>query len=206
MSPRVSATLVVVMLAAYSTLPNSVAFARQTEETEAKTRVQNDFFETNIRPLLIENCYDCHSVEAGESSGKLRLDDREATRRGGVRGPAVVAGSIDDSLLVKAIRYDDPEMQMPPDGKLEDSQILLLESWIASGAYDPRNPEGDEPLEDSTADPRKHWTFQTPKLAEPPTLATATSRDILDAVVAQRLDQHDLQPASVAEKVTLLRR
>ena len=73
-----------------------------------------DFFESRIRPILVENCYDCHSVEKGKSKGGLRVDDREALRRGGDSGPAVVEGKPGESLLLSAMRHDDPDLEMPP--------------------------------------------------------------------------------------------
>ena len=95
------------------------------------------FFESKIRPVLVEQCLACHSAEAGKVKGGLRLDSAEAMLRGGDGGPAVVPGDAEGSLLVEAIRYDS-YLQMPPSGKLPDATIAAFERWIAAGAPDPR--------------------------------------------------------------------
>ena len=91
--------------------------------------------EKKIRPLLAANCYRCHGSEKQEAG--LRLDYQFTRRSGGASGPAIVAGKPEESLLVKALRYDNEDLQMPPDGKLADEQIALLTQWIVSGAEAP---------------------------------------------------------------------
>lgn len=75
-----------------------------------------DFFEKKIRPILTESCYKCHSLERGKAKGDLTLDTRGALLKGGKTGPAIVPGAPDKSLLITAIHYTDPDMQMPPNG------------------------------------------------------------------------------------------
>src|SRR4051812_10229503 len=77
-----------------------------------------EFFEKRVRPVLVEHCYSCHSALAKKPKGGLLLDTRAATRQGGDSGPAVVPGKVGDSWLVRAVRYTDPDVRMPPDGKL----------------------------------------------------------------------------------------
>src|SRR3954471_11591222 len=72
------------------------------------------FFEQKIRPVLIEHCYKCHSAEAEKVKGGLRLDSHEGWRKGGESGPAIIPGQPDKSLLIKAVRYLDKDLQMPP--------------------------------------------------------------------------------------------
>ena len=79
------------------------------------------FFESKIRPILVEHCYECHSIEAGVSESGLRLDTRNALREGGDRGAAVVAGKPKESLLLSAISHADPDLQMPP----RDAPVVL---------------------------------------------------------------------------------
>src|SRR5918992_3468 len=79
---------------------------------------QVQFFEKQVRPLLVKHCYECHSAGAKKLKGGLRLDSRQGVTRGGDSGPAVVAGEPEMSLLVRAVRYDDPELQMPPEHRL----------------------------------------------------------------------------------------
>ena len=83
----------------------------------ALTAAGDDFFESQIRPVLVENCYGCHSAEAGKSKGGLQLDTREGIRSGGDDGPAVVPGDLEKSLLIEAIRWHDPDIGMPPEKK-----------------------------------------------------------------------------------------
>src|SRR5262245_45497866 len=77
-----------------------------------------EFFERKIRPLLIQHCYKCHGPEAKRAKGDLRLDSRKGIHEGGANGPALVAGEPAKSLLIKAVRYEDKQLRMPPDGKL----------------------------------------------------------------------------------------
>ena len=94
-------------------------------------------FEAKVRPLLIERCHKCHAGKA--MKGGLRLDSREALLKGGDTGPAIVPGDPDKSLLIKAVRYTDKDLKMPPkDKKLSDAEIEHLETWVRLGAPDPR--------------------------------------------------------------------
>src|SRR5688500_16263512 len=82
-----------------------------------------DFFEKHIRPVLAERCYECHSVQAKKSKGKLLVDTRESLLKGGETGAAVVPGQSDKSLLITAIRYSHEDLQMPPKDPLTKAQI-----------------------------------------------------------------------------------
>ena len=98
-----------------------------------------EFFEKRIRPLLAEHCLDCHSPEH-KIKGELRLDLREGWLAGGELGAVIVPGKPEESLLIKAVRYFDTKLQMPPKVKLSDAQVADLEAWIKMGAPDPRVP------------------------------------------------------------------
>ena len=90
-----------------------------------------DFFEQKIRPVLVERCYACHSTEAANKQnlkGALFLDSREALRKGGYSGPAIVPGKPNESLLIAAIRHD--TIEMPPKEKLPTNVIADFERWI----------------------------------------------------------------------------
>ncbi|RPH77470.1 MAG: hypothetical protein EHM77_07985, partial [Planctomycetaceae bacterium] len=110
----------------------------QVASAQSPEREGLDWFETKIRPVLVEHCYGCHSVEA-EQAGKLRgelwLDSRDASRSGGESGPAVVPGKPDESLLLSALRHDG--FEMPPKGKLSEEIIVDFVKWIELGAPDP---------------------------------------------------------------------
>lgn len=99
-----------------------------------------EFFEQKIRPVLEASCYTCHSTQTKSSLGGLLLDSREGLLKGGLSGPIITPGEPDKSLLLKAIRFEDPKMQMPPMGKLSDQQIKDFETWVKQGA--PIPPSG----------------------------------------------------------------
>ena len=90
------------------------------------TRDQLDFFENKIRPVLADNCYKCHSTLAEKVKGDLLLDSREGWLKGGESGQVIVPGDPEASLLIKAVRYTDPDLQMPKDKKLPDDEIADL--------------------------------------------------------------------------------
>ena len=100
----------------------------------------NQFFETNIRPVLSEKCYECHSSKAAKIKGGLRLDHIELILQGGDSGPAIIQGKPDDSLIVQAIRYDDLDFHMPPKEKLPKKVVQDFEKWISEGADWPDEP------------------------------------------------------------------
>src|SRR5205823_2609361 len=79
------------------------------------------FFEQKIRPVLVQECYKCHSAQAQKPKGGLRLDSREGLLTGGDSGPAVVPGAVDESLIIEALRHEG--LQMPPTGKLPDDVV-----------------------------------------------------------------------------------
>ena len=107
-----------------------------------------DFFERKVRPVLANNCNNCHSANT-KASANLRVDDRNGLVKGGNRGPAIVPGNPDGSLLIKAVRYLDPDLQMPPkDKKLSNDQVALLEAWVKAGA----------PMPNSTNSSSTNWS------------------------------------------------
>lgn len=102
-----------------------------------------EFFEEKIQPVLVDYCYKCHSDEADEPAGGLFLHTREGIREGGELGPAVVPEDIDESLLISALEYRD--LEMPPDGQLDEAIIADFRKWIEMGAPDPRSDDEAEP-------------------------------------------------------------
>ena len=95
----------------------------------------DEFFEKEVRPLLVERCLKCH--DDAKAKGDLKLTSRGRLLKGGDRGPAVTPGKPDDSLLIQAVRYDD-KPKMPPDGKLGDADIGVLSRWVEIGAPWPK--------------------------------------------------------------------
>jgi hypothetical protein len=174
---------------------------------------QLEFFEQRIRPILIESCYQCHSTEGGKSKGGLVLDTRAGVLKGGDSGPALVSGQPDDSLLIKAVRYTDKELQMPPasaGGKLAPEKIADLEAWVAMGAPDPRTGQTATQPADAPPDfarARKHWAFQPVTAPPVPTVKDQSRvRTPVDAFVLAKLEAKGLRPAPPADKRALLRR
>jgi len=98
-----------------------------------------DFFESKIRPVLVDKCYKCHSADK-EKRGELVLDTKGGWEVGGDSGPAVVPGKPDASLLIEAVRFEG--FEMPPDKKLSDAEIDIFVKWIKMGAPDPRTEGG----------------------------------------------------------------
>ena len=101
------------------------------------TPAQIEFFETSVRPLLVTHCDRCHSSSATKVKGGLRLDSLAGMLTGGDTGPALVPGDPDHSLLITAIRYGNPDLEMPPKTKLPPEAIKVLEQWVKMGAPHP---------------------------------------------------------------------
>ncbi len=152
------------------------------EELSSMTQTADfTFFEQRVRPLLIERCYECHSSESGNAEGQLLLDSKPSMRTGGTRGDVLAKeANATEALLIRAVLYAEPELQMPPDGKLPDSEIAILREWIDTGAADPRVEKAPEAASLEKFDPTQHWAFQKPKRAE---LALALdSTDAIDPI------------------------
>jgi mono/diheme cytochrome c family protein len=174
----------------------------------APSAAQLQFFEANIRPIFVDNCYKCHSSQAEKLRGHLSLEYRDSILKGGDNGPAIVPGDPDHSLLIKAVTYADPDLQMPPKGKkLSDEQIANLVQWVKMGAPDPRAPaKGAAPMAWSK-DRRKHWSFQQiKKIAIPPVKDTNWVATPVDAFILAKLEQNGMNPSPPADKRTLIRR
>src|SRR5437870_12242145 len=94
----------------------------ETPKTARLSAADREFFERKVRPLLSQHCYQCHSTKAKKQRGGLQLDSRQAVEKGGDSGSPIVPGRPDDSLLIRAVRYRDEHVQMPPKGKLPDRE------------------------------------------------------------------------------------
>ncbi|MCE9608270.1 MAG: PSD1 and planctomycete cytochrome C domain-containing protein [Planctomycetia bacterium] len=168
------------------------------------------FFENQVRPILIGKCYECHSQEAKILQGGLLLDSKPGWMKGGDSGVAVVPGKPEESLLVRAVRYEKNEhVQMPPKGKMSDAEIGVLVEWVKRGAPDPR-VEAPLAAKKRTIDVeagKKHWAFLPLAEPKPPTIAgDSWSRTPVDAFIRRELDRVKLRPNDVAERRTLVRR
>jgi hypothetical protein len=178
---------------------------------KAVTPEQLAFFEKKIRPILVQHCYECHSAAAEKSKGGLLVDTREGLRAGGDSGHAVVPGSLSESLLLTAIRWQDKDLQMPPEkngGKLPDEVVADFERWILMGAPDSRdgkaaNVQTKIDLEKG----REFWAYQPPKKAAPPAVKdSAWPRSDIDRFLLEKLEGKGLKPVGDADPRTLIRR
>lgn len=164
------------------------------------------YFETHIRPLLASRCYSCHSARLGNDEGSLVLDTRDGWMRGGDQGPTIVPGDADASLLIRAVRYSDPDMQMPPDNALPAASIAHLERWVEIGAPDPREPKSEtEANVFVPSDPiagRRHWAYQPLQQVPPEQIVSVAerseswSRGAIDRFVIAKLNAANLTPAA----------
>lgn len=168
-----------------------------------------EFFESKIRPLLVDNCYKCHSHQSEKVRGGFMLDTRDGLRQGGDSGAAIVPGHPEKSLLIRAVNYTDKDLQMPPkDKKLADEQIEDLRAWVWMGAPDPRTSDAAVPVTPAWAAARKHWAFQPVTEPAPPKIHRHKSwmQSPIDAFVLENLNAKGLKPSPPADRRTLIRR
>lgn len=188
----------------------SVSLATPTlhAQTDAKTKEGIEFFEKHIRPLLVANCYQCHSAKSEKIKGGLLLDTREGIRRGGDKAAAVVPGDVERSLLLTAIRHTDSKLAMPPKMRLPDTAIEDFEKWIEMGAPDPREGSATAtPSSINIEEGRRHWAFQP--IANPPVPKVKDAswpRTDIDRFVLAGLEAKGLHPVADASPVELRRR
>jgi hypothetical protein len=180
--------------------------AARAKDPAALTPDEQQFFEKQVRPLLIKHCYQCHSSEAKVLKGGLHLDSRAGWMKGGDSGPAIVIGEPDKSLLIEAIRYE--SLEMPPRGKLPDSEVAVLEKWVRMGAPDPRTePTFTKPVRPGFAAGRSHWSFRPIIVPSIPRVKNDSwPLSAVDRFILAKLESKGLSPVSDADKPTLLRR
>ncbi|MDA9857201.1 PSD1 and planctomycete cytochrome C domain-containing protein [Rubripirellula sp.] len=183
-----------------------------TAEETSITPEQNEFFESKVRPLLVEHCYGCHSIEAEEIEAGLVLDSKWGWETGGESGPAIEPGDVEESLLIEAIRYEEDVVSgMPPRSKLPDAEIEILTKWVAMGAPDPRAKQvpSDEKVSTFNLQSRKaeHWSWRPVSPPNPPQVSDqGWPLNEIDQFVLAKLEQAELVPAVDADKQLWLRR
>ena len=181
-----------------------LAFAAVANGGVVNADEQREFFEKKIRPVLVEHCYECHSIDSDEAGGKLLVDSRDGMLVGGESGPVLLAGQPDASLIIQALRYDD--LEMPPDAPLPEAVINDFVKWISLGAADPR-PDGSKRNVASTDDTESVWSFLPRRLPTVPAVQNrAWPRDSIDHFVLARLEQAALAPTHDADPRSLVRR
>ena len=188
-----------------------VAGVRAGAQPAGPSPEQIEFFETEIRPLLVEQCFQCHGAALETPFGGLRLDSRDGLLAGGDSGPAVVPGDPHASPLVQ--RVQGRPVLMPPTGALEPSRVESLIAWVEMGAPWPEDataaagtPDPSEPF-DLEKRRRSHWAWQPVALGEPPAVGDeAWPRGAVDRFILARLEAEGLDPAPRADRRTLIRR
>ncbi len=171
-----------------------------------------EFFESKVRPILAQNCHECHGPKKQKSD--LRLDHIEFILKGGERGPAVDRGEPARSRILEAVRYENLDLQMPPKKKLGDEQIAMIERWVKMGA-----PWPDEPTPANGADKKEkaetfnlrqrkaeHWSWKPIRVEMPGIKNSAWPLNDLDRYILAGLEREGLEPAPPADKRTWLRR
>ncbi len=163
-----------------------------------------EFFETRIRPVLDANCLGCHAKLA---MAGLRLDSRAAMLKGGATGPAVIPGEPDKSLLIKAIRQETPDLQMPKGGKLKKREIDDFVEWVKAGAVWPEAKMTVASGPGLSAQQRAFWSFRPLKNPTPPEPKSRTwARNAIDKFLLAAMEREGLTPGKPADKRTLMRR
>jgi len=169
----------------------------------ADSQADLEFFESNVRPLLLESCVRCHG-EKKQSAG-LRLDSREALLKGGDSGPAIEPGNPSESLLVQALSHELEDIKMPPKGKLDAPKIDAIAQWVSRGAAWPTGVILSAAEMDAATG--KHWSFQ-PISPTPPGKVHDQSwvKTPIDAYILAKLEAQGVKPSPRADRRTLIRR
>ena len=171
-----------------------------------------EFFEARIRPVLHDRCIGCHGVD--EQQGGLRLDSRNAILKGGESGPALVPGNPQESLLLKAIRYEEAELKMPPPeagARLTASTIEDFSTWVEAGAAWPKeDPPGAAATKESfdfhARMERHSWIWRTPQQQLVPEIADSPNLGAVDRFIIAKLQEQHLTLSARTDDLTWLRR
>jgi mono/diheme cytochrome c family protein len=167
-------------------------------------------FESHVRPLLIQHCVECHGPK--EQSGGLRLDLQAAAAKGGSTGPAYVAGDVEKSLLIRAVKHLDENLKMPPDTKLKDQDIAVLDEWVRSGALWPVDPDSSATMSLSPAQRidqirESHWSYRPIGSFSPPPVKNSNwPQQSIDRFILTKLEEKELPPNPQADRRTLMLR
>ncbi len=187
-----------------------LAIAAERMNAQSAQSIGDDFFEKKIRPVLAANCYACHSSKMKSPMGGLTLDSKSGLLKGGDSGAVIVPGKPAESLLLRAMRYSDPKLKMPPTNKLPDGVIADFEQWIAAGAPDPRTETvavAAKPRGIDFDKGRQWWAFQPVReIAAPSVKQTAWERTKVDRFILAKLEENKLKPSVEADPRALILR
>ena len=184
------------------------------DEALAADSAELEFFEKQVRPLLVAHCYECHS--AADVNGGLRLDTRGGILKGGDSGPVISADGSGTGTLVSAVQYTNQDLQMPPSGKLSSQQITLLQKWAKMGAPHPGGPsdppgasttDAASPTGMSIKEGRQFWSLRPISDPKIPTVENSSwVTNPIDAFISHQHEAKGLIPAAKADRRTLIRR
>src|SRR5262245_6427542 len=164
-------------------------------------------FERKVRPLLVKHCYGCHSSEAKQVRGNLKLDSRDGILKGGSSGAVVVPGDPARSLLIKAVRQADDVQAMPPKGNLSAAEIADLEAWVKMGVPVPASVVSTTTPPVDLSKGREFWSFRPVKDHPVPAVKDALwPLTPIDRFVLAKLEEKALRPVPPADRRTLIRR
>ena len=200
-------TLLVSGLMLFFAFSASPAIAEEPETAEPDTK-GIELFEKQIKPVLIEQCYECHSNNGNDIEGGLELDSPSGMARGGDSGPVVLAHDTNNSMLLRMLRYEDDVSGMPPEEQLSEETVQAFEEWIRLGAPDNREETGPTAKEQRLNASRGHWAFQPPRAVVPPAVQrTDWPRDAtIDTFLLARMEAAGVKPVGDANRQTLVRR
>jgi hypothetical protein len=167
---------------------------------EAPSPEKLEYFEKHVRPVLIQNCIECHGAKKQEAG--LRLDSRQGFRKGADTGPVVIDGNIDGSRLIQVLKHSPNDVQMPPKGKLPDEQIAAIRKWMDLGSPWPVDTAATLNPADAA---RTHWAFQPVTRPQVPAGTDAT-RSPIDAFIISDLQKKGLQLSQPADRYAFIRR
>ncbi|MDB4561371.1 PSD1 and planctomycete cytochrome C domain-containing protein [bacterium] len=167
---------------------------------------QAAFFEKNIRPVLVAECYECHSSSSKSVKGGLLIDTRDDIRRGGHSGHGVVPGELAESLVIEAMLHDG--LEMPPEKKLDASVIANFKKWIQMGAFDPRDGKSNRVRDEvDLRQAREFWSFKFVEAVGIPSVSQRQwVKNDIDNFILSRLESIDLSPSEDADPRVLVRR
>ena len=188
-----------------ASLPVCVAFGQDgSDET---------FFSEQVKPLLKQHCFECHRNDTDNLGGNLAMASRASMIVGGESGSVVDKNSIENSLLLRVLSYEDDMPQMPPEGKLSDEEIAVFKKWVELGLpwnqndeieLEQNHSEGPPQVNDET---KSWWSFQKPTHPEVPKIKDADwFANEIDAFIFARLQDSGLEPAPAATRQELVRR
>ncbi|SFI79861.1 PSD1 and planctomycete cytochrome C domain-containing protein [Planctomicrobium piriforme] len=184
----------------------------------AQAGEHEDYFENNVRPLLVKRCQECHGAKKAES--EIRMDIKSAVMVGGAAGPLVEPGKVDSSRLWQVIQYSDQDIQMPPAGKMPPEELAILKHWIEQGAAWPDDGKTASPAKSKGGQPRnadgtynfpeavkRHWAYRPiQQVPVPEPLRPAGCRTPIDRFLTVKLEDKRLTFSPMASREVLIRR